>query len=109
MREHIASIEVKVDREFGIMDIGKKVGWDSKIQAFKVVEEPTLGYTVVGYSGGCLATVDFTPINAEMQDPTNWLKTAQDVYAFFDHIETLREKAKEMAEQQKSVYITVDE
>ena len=91
-RQQIAAIQVKVDREFGIMDIGKKVSWNPEKRVFSVVEPPTHGYTVITYKPGCLATVDFTPLNAEIKSPENRLKTAQDVYDFFDKLEQFRKQ-----------------
>lgn len=104
-RQEIAAIQVKVDREFGVMDIGKKVGWHVEKRVFSVIEPPTHGYTVIAYAPGGLATVDFTPINSEITDPDRWLKTDQDVYAFFDHIESLRKQQK----YQEIVVTTADE
>ena len=85
MREQILSLQVEVDREYGIMDIGKKVGFNVETRKFQEVEFPTHGYTVIAYNSPCLATVDFTPINRELP-PERKIRTLDDLYDYFDLI-----------------------
>lgn len=81
-RRNILALEVKVDREFGIMDIGKQVALNTKTRVFEIVEPPTHGYTVIAYASPCKATVDFTPLNVELP-PERQIHTIDDLYDFF--------------------------
>lgn len=92
-RMSIAAIKVKVDCEYGIMDIGRKVKFNHAAQVFERAGDFEHGYTVITYQKGCTATVDFTEINAIITLPENWLKTTEDVYKFFNGLEEARQRA----------------
>lgn len=91
MREQILTFTVEVDREFGIMDIGRKVGFHTQTRKFHIIEPPTHGYTVIGYHSPCMAKVDFTPINRELP-PELQIETVEDLYDFFDALGEYRKE-----------------
>ena len=99
MRQKILTLQVKVDREFGIMDIGKSVGFNPKTRLFQIATFPVPGWTVIAYNSPCLATVDFTPLN-ENRPPDKQIETVDDLYAYFDALTEYLEECEKSAKME---------
>ena len=107
VRQRPLTLQVKVDREYGYNDIGRKVKFNPKTRLFENADEIEPGYTVIAYESPCLATVDFTLINSDLP-PERQIKTVEDLYDFFDAIEEARKQAREEVRPHVVVELTDD-